>query len=148
MIVMIKGNVGYPITLDPTVWIFDDRKMELEKAFIEKKEEETNHSVFHKPPVNRSISKMEGEAYLKNSYVIPLHDFLNHSEPQADAGEVEFVRSNGKNEKISLEDAKNGYLLFSLEGKPLREDGPVHFYYKDGSNQDNPIKYITEIHVH
>ncbi|CEI84427.1 hypothetical protein J18TS1_13490 [Oceanobacillus oncorhynchi subsp. incaldanensis] len=148
MIVMIKGNVGYPITLDPTVWIFDDRKVELEKAFTEPEEQETFTSNFQKPPVNRSISKMEGEAYLKNSYVIPLHDFLNNAEPKADAAEVEFIKSNGENEKIALEDAKNGYLLFSLEGKPLREDGPVHFYYKDGSNQDNPIKYIKEIHIH
>lgn len=145
---MIKGNVGYPITLDPTVWIFDDRKIELEKAFVEKEEEAASTSIFHKPPVNRSISKMEGEEYLKNSYVIPLHDFLNNAEPKANAEEIEFIKSNDENEKIALKDAKNGYLLFSSEGKPLFEDGPVHFYYKDGSNQDNPIKYIKEIHVH
>ncbi|GIO22336.1 hypothetical protein [Oceanobacillus sp. J11TS1] len=148
MIVMIKGNVGYPITLDPTVWIFDDRKIELENAFIEREEKESNDFIFQKPPVNRSISKMEGEEYLKNSYVIPLHDFLNNSEPKADATEVEFIKSDGNNEKVTLEDAKNGYLLFSLEGKPLREDGPVHFYFKDGSNQSNPIKRIKEIYVH
>ncbi|MFD1450641.1 MULTISPECIES: hypothetical protein [Oceanobacillus] len=148
MIVMIKGNVGYPITLDPTVWIFDDRKIELEKAFIEREENKDSESIFQKPPVNRSISKMEGEEYLKNSYVIPLHDFLNNAEPKPNAKEAEFIKNNGKNEKISLEDAKNGYLLFSQKGKPLREDGPVHFYYKDGSNQDNPIKHIKEIHIH
>ncbi|GGP15865.1 hypothetical protein [Oceanobacillus neutriphilus] len=148
MIVMIKGNVGYPITLDPTVWIFDDRKIELEKAFIEREDDKGSESIFQKPPVNRSISKMEGEEYLKNSYVIPLHDFLNNAEPEANAKEAEFIKNNGDNEKISLEDAKNGYLLFSRKGKPLREDGPVHFYYKDGSNQDNPIKHIKEIHIH
>ncbi|MFD1066114.1 hypothetical protein [Oceanobacillus locisalsi] len=148
MIVMIKGNVGYPITLDPTVWIFDDRKVELENAFTEKEEEETSSFIFHKPPVNRSVSKMEGEEYLKNSYVIPLHDFLNNAEPKTDAQEVEFIKSSGENETVSLEDAKNGYLLFSSEGKPLFEDGPVHFYDKDGSNKDNPVKYIKEIHVH
>lgn len=148
MIVMIKGNVGYPITLDPTVWIFDDRKIELEKAFIEREEEKTSDFNFQKPPVNRSVSKMEGEEYLKNSYVIPLHDFLNNSEPKTDATEVEFIKSDGNNEKVTLEDAEKGYLLFSFEGKPLREDGPVHFYFKDGSNQDNPIKNIKEIFIH
>ena len=32
-IVTITGNVKYPITLDPSVWIFDDRKFDLEQFF-------------------------------------------------------------------------------------------------------------------
>ncbi|MDY0408070.1 hypothetical protein [Paracerasibacillus soli] len=36
MIVQLTGNITYPITLDPTVWIFDDRKIKLEEAFNEK----------------------------------------------------------------------------------------------------------------
>lgn len=148
MIVMIKGNVHYPITLDPTVWIFDDRKIELEKAFTQRETESESESIFHKPPVNRSISKMEGESFLKNSYVIPLYDFINNAEPKPDATEVEFVCSGEKNQKISLESAKNGYFLFSMKGKPLHEDGPVHFYYRDGSNQDNPIKHIKQITIY
>ncbi len=36
MIIQIKGNVKYPITLDPSVWIFDDRKILLEDAFKDK----------------------------------------------------------------------------------------------------------------
>lgn len=36
LIIQIKGNVKYPITLDPSVWIFDDRKILLEDAFKDK----------------------------------------------------------------------------------------------------------------
>ena len=31
-------------------------------------------------------------------------------------------------------------LCFSNNGKPLKEDGPVHVYFGDGSNKQNPIK--------
>jgi len=34
-IIQFKGDVGFKLTLDPTVWIFDDRKLDLEKYFTE-----------------------------------------------------------------------------------------------------------------
>lgn len=146
MIVMIKGKVKYPITLDPTVWIFDDRKIKLEEAFELKEDKQEEYSGFQKPPVNRSISKMEGEEFLKNSYVMPLNDFIHNAEPTSEAKTAKLVSgSDVSYETIAYEDLINGYFLFSNNGKPLKEDGPVHFYYRDGSNQDNPVKYIKEI---
>ena len=38
-IVDIKGKVKYKITLDPSVWIFDDRKADLDSFF----EQQTKH---------------------------------------------------------------------------------------------------------
>ena len=32
-IVPIKGNVQHAITMDPSVWIFDDRRIDLEDFF-------------------------------------------------------------------------------------------------------------------
>ncbi|MFS0751972.1 hypothetical protein [Oceanobacillus sp. 1P07AA] len=146
MIVMIKGNVHYPITLDPTVWIFDDRKIKLEEAFKIEKNKQDEYSGFQKPPVNRSISKMEGEEFLKNSYIMPLYDFISNAEPTREATTVKLITGTEDSfETISVENLLNGYFLFSKNGKPLKEDGPVHFYYGDGSNQDNPIKNIKEI---
>lgn len=29
-VIQVKGNVTYPITIDPSVWIFDDRKFPFE----------------------------------------------------------------------------------------------------------------------
>ena len=33
IIIPIKGAVTYQLTLDPTVWIFDDRKLDLKTYF-------------------------------------------------------------------------------------------------------------------
>lgn len=162
MIVPIIGNVTYSITLDPTVWIFDDRKIEFDKAFetipderieedeLEKAANRWNRAVYEphsKPPVNRSISKLEGEKILKGTFVMPIEDFITHCEIKSDATAASLIIADGEEVKISLEELKNSYLLFAVDGKPLLEDGPVHFYHKDGSNRDNPIKFVQKIKV-
>ncbi|WP_085992510.1 hypothetical protein [Oceanobacillus senegalensis] len=162
MILPIVGNVSYSITLDPTVWIFDDRKILLEEAFttgqetkkenkLEKAAERFNNEVvgqYSKPPVNRSISKMEGKEFLKNSYVMPIKDFIRNAEIKSTAKHAILKVENDKsNIQISLEELENGYLQFSRDGKPLKDDGPVYFYYNDGSNKDNPIKNIKKIEI-
>lgn len=158
MIIPIIGNVTYSITLDPTVWIFDDRKILLEDAFkehtdhdeetdeLEKASERYNKEVFQiaKPPVNRSIKKFEREKILKSSYVMPLDDFINNAEVKPDASEVTLELDNDE-VTISLKELKNSYFLFAIDGKPLKEDGPVHLYYKNGSNKENPIKSIKKL---
>lgn len=156
MIVPITGNVTYPITLDPTVWIFDERKILLEHAFAantnsadddeeaKKAAERWERAVFQKPPVNPGISRKEGNEILKNSYVMPIKDFLDHTKSREDATKAVFVTPD-EEISIALDDFRNGLFLFSIEGKPLRKDGPVHFFYQDGSNRDNPIKHIQKI---
>lgn len=49
-ILFINGKVRFPITIDPTVWIFDDRKVDLTTYFDETRE-----------------NTSELEAYLKNT---------------------------------------------------------------------------------
>ncbi|MFC3040206.1 hypothetical protein ACFOGI_08060 [Virgibacillus xinjiangensis] len=159
MIVPIKGNVFYTITLDPTVWIFDDRKILLEDAFnasavpIEEKDEAEaaserfNREVYEhqiKPPVNRSVSRMEGKEILANSYVMPIRDFLENAEVKSDATAATIVTKNGTHQ-LTLDELHQSYFLFAVDGKPLKEDGPVHLYYGDGSNQEDPIRNVSEI---
>ncbi|MFC4025430.1 hypothetical protein ACFOUV_16705 [Oceanobacillus longus] len=161
MIVPITGKVSYSITLDPTVWIFDDRKILLNEAFSKKVEEteemddlekiserfnrEVLETKMNRPPVNKSISKLEGEEILKNSYVMPLHDFITNAEIKADAKNATFITDSEEDVTVTLPELEDGYFLFSLNGKPLREDGPVHYFYKNGSNKDNPVKNIKKI---
>ena len=38
-------------------------------------------------------------------------------------------------------------LKYSIDGKPLREDGPIHVLFKDGSNIDNPIRNVVAINI-
>ncbi|RKQ37361.1 hypothetical protein [Oceanobacillus halophilus] len=159
MIIPIAGKVSYSITLDPTVWIFDERKILLENAFSprgEKKKEDSikkaaerfDRAVLQKskPPINPGITKKEGEEILKNSYVMPIRDFINNAVVDDSAKDVTLITSDdAENTTLSLEVLKEGYFLFSINGKPIMEDGPVYFYYKDGSNKDNPIKNIKKI---
>ncbi|MBP1948764.1 hypothetical protein [Virgibacillus litoralis] len=159
MIVPIIGNVTYSITLDPTVWIFDDRKILLEEAFTEKENKQVeenelenaskrwSRAVYQQkinPPVNKSISRFEREKILENSYVMPINEFVGHAEVNESATDVTLVTSKG-DEHISLEALQSCYLLFAVDGKPLKEEGPVHLFYKDGSNKDNPITGINKI---
>jgi|SRR5690625_3482900 len=158
MIVQLKGKVNFPITLDPTVWIFDDRKIVLEEVFsndysqdqrnednIKKRAkmfEQTYNSI--KPPVNKSINRFEREKILVNSYVMPIRDFLNHAELKNEAKSA-ILKRNNDDVIITIEQLVDSYLLFSIKGKPIIEEGPVQLLFGDGTNKHDPIKNIVQI---
>lgn len=161
MIVPITGNVTYNITLDPTVWIFDDRKILFENAFKTDTNKETKQSeaskteqrwgreVYQekvKPPVHNTVKRYDKKEILSSSYVIPINDFLINAEIKEDATKVTLVTDQGE-QSITIQQLENSYLLFAIKGKPVRDRGPVQLYFKDGSNQDNPIKGISEIKI-
>ncbi|WP_407268134.1 hypothetical protein [Radiobacillus sp. PE A8.2] len=159
MIVQLTGNVTYPITLDPTVWIFDDRKLIFEEAFsnnIQKKTDNDEiknaslrwqkeyHPKMINPPVNKTISKAERENIFIYTYVMPITDFVNHSEIKQEAKQAKIVTTKG-DQIITLDQLKQCLLLFAKAGKPITDDGPVHLYFQDGSNKQEPIKGVTKI---
>ncbi|MCT2538100.1 hypothetical protein NC661_09610 [Aquibacillus koreensis] len=160
MIIQLKGKVAYPLTIDPTVWIFDDRKIPFEEAFLSTtKKEETEvdelkkaadrfqREVYRqsvKPPVNKSISRIDKETLLKSTYVIPFEDFLNTAEIAADAKNARLETNEG-DVTITIDQLQNSLLLFAKDGKPLKETGPVHLYFRDGTNFDSPIKGFNKI---
>lgn len=159
-IIQFSGNIQYKITLDPTVWIFDDRKLELDKAFklmddsteddlesytkrISEQWEKERAQGASFPPVNRSVKRMEKDKILSGTFVMPIQPFIEHAEPSRNVSNVSIVQNDGTSLTISFSKVKTAFLCFSKNGKPLNEDGPVHLYFKDGSNRDNPIKNIT-----
>ncbi|UOQ43171.1 hypothetical protein MUN89_14665 [Halobacillus salinarum] len=161
MIVQIKGNVKYPITLDPTIWIFDDRKRTYDEVFnkaeAQKQAEEENElkrkslrfdrEVYQQklnPPVNKSINRYEKERILKDTFLMPLKPFIHTSEPDSKVEKVYLETDEGQLE-LQTDDLAQALLLFSREGKPIKERGPVHLYFEDGSNKHDPIKGITKI---
>lgn len=159
-ILPIKGKVNYAITLDASVWIFDDRKIDLEEFLkfdgsYEKNENDYIRAQAErwerertgiKPPVNKSIKRFEKERVLTGSFVIPLKPFLSNAEPTTDSERVQLDSSDGSH-FLTIDEAMNGFLRFSKDGKPLREDGPTHFYYGDGSNASEPLKNVSGITV-
>ncbi|WP_413301541.1 peptidyl-prolyl cis-trans isomerase [Bacillus sp. 1P10SD] len=157
-IIMITGKVKYTITLDPGVWIFDDRRIDLTTYFLTKNKNSDSLEEYTKavskhwdreimegaifPPTLKSEKKFEKEKVLTGTFGIPLKPFLLNAEPNSDALTL-VIHSKDKQYEFPLEDAYDLIVGFSKEGKPLSSDGPIHIYLSDGSNQDNPIKNVT-----
>jgi hypothetical protein len=157
-IIPIKGKVKYKITLDPGVWIFDDRKVDLNTYFQQAETADRQLEEYTKaiskhwdreimegavyPPTLKTESKFQKEKLLNGTFGIPFKPFLENSEPEADAKYV-VIECGHEEVKLSLEESYGLILGFAKEGKPLKEDGPIHAYYKDGSNLDHPIKNIS-----
>ncbi|MFA8437627.1 peptidyl-prolyl cis-trans isomerase [Pueribacillus sp. YX66] len=160
-IIQFSGDIEYKITLDPSVWIFDDRKIELDKAFdimgdrklddlesytkkISKQWDKERSQGASFPPVNRSVQRMDKDKVLTETYVMPIQPFINNAEPAEHVETVSIVQKDGTTISIALSKIKDAFLCFSKNGKPLTKDGPVHLYFRDGSNRNKPIKNITE----
>jgi hypothetical protein len=158
-ILLISGKVKYSITLDPSVWIFDDRKVDLTTYFSKSMEQYNELEEYTKsiskhwdreiiegavyPPTLKTEKKYEKEKVLTGSFGISLQPFINNAEPTEEAT-VLVIKTSTSVHEIPLDIAQDLILGFSKSGKPLSEDGPVHVYYGDGSNQQNPIKNVRE----
>ncbi|MGG4490669.1 peptidyl-prolyl cis-trans isomerase [Metabacillus idriensis] len=158
-IILIKGNIAFPITLDPGVWIFDDRKVDLTVYFDEFKiernelEEYTKAVSKHwdqeiregaKLPENKNHKRTEKEKILNGTFGIPFLPFLKNAEP-ADSAQYAVFKTRQGDVRMPLEEASALILGFSKNGKPLTDEGPVTLYYGDGRNRDNPVTNIKEI---
>lgn len=161
-ILFINGKVRFPITIDPTVWIFDDRKVDLTTYFDETRENTSELEAYLKtlqnigiaksvmvfafPPIQQSVKKYKKEQLITGTFGIPFQPFLANAEISDDATQVE-IETVDDTITLPLETVKHAILGFSKEGKPLKEDGPVHLYYNDGSNRQNPIRNIRKFTI-
>ncbi|WP_144509403.1 peptidyl-prolyl cis-trans isomerase [Bacillus sp. FJAT-22090] len=162
LIIPIKGAVKFNITLDPTVWIFDDRKIDLDEFFSgeyeykDELEEYTKVTSAHWsreiiegatfPPTLKTEKKFERTKVLTSTYGIELQQFILNAEPSEDASTFVIETQEG-DYSCPLDELDSFLLKFSHKGKPLREDGPVHVLKKDGSNINNPIKFVTAFRI-
>src|SRR3954468_13650994 len=119
-IILLTGNVKYSITLGPTVWIFDDRKIDLTTYFTETFEhsdelEEYTKSVSKHwdreimegaiyPPTLKTEKKYEKERVLTGTFGIPFKPFLLNSEPAPEAKSL-VVHTTTEEIEIPLETA-------------------------------------------
>ena len=161
-IISITGAVQYNLTLDPTVWIFDDRKLDLTTYFDQEKEAVDDEKYLREvgahwsreimegavfPPTLKTERKFDRKGMLTGTFGIEIKPFLENATILDTATEVVFETTDGSEHTFSIEEAKTLIFKFSHEGKPLLEDGPVHILFADGSNRDNPIKNIAAIRV-
>ncbi|MBP0724771.1 peptidyl-prolyl cis-trans isomerase [Bacillus sp. RG28] len=158
----ISGNVQFELTIDPSVWIFDERKIELDEFFdltyqnINEEElylqrvskhwdREITEGAKLTPP-NEKLMASEKKKWLSQSYGMPLKYFLKNAKINEDATNI-IIETTSSEIKLTVDEAMNGLLAFSIKGKPLRENGPVHFYYADIRNKNEPITDIRKIIV-
>lgn len=162
-IIPIKGAVTYKITIDPTVWIFDDRRLDLKTYFDRKLEEDSEDMKYLLsmgkhwsreimegatfPPTLKTERKFDRQGMKTGTFGMEIKHFLKNAEIQDSATRVVFECENGIEHAFSIDEAKTIIFKFSQDGKPLLEDGPVHLLFADGSNVDNPIKNIRAIRV-
>ncbi len=157
-VIVIKGAVTYPITLDPGVWIFDDRKIDLRTYQPEASAAEPGETDYLKgtgaqwdkellegatPPSERpSMIALRGA--LEGDYGIKLAPFLENAQPKPQATHVRIHREDAEAVILPLAEAKRAILQFAKSGKPIRERGPVLFYLPEQLvNGDEPLDAIT-----
>ncbi|MCO4850968.1 peptidyl-prolyl cis-trans isomerase [Bacillus vallismortis] len=158
-VIQVKGNVTYPITIDPSVWIFDDRKFlfdskgDSQGIHIQSSGDESDldpERVIREgqitPPTLQTEKQYEKQKLMKGSFAMQLGTVLKNAEPLSSATECVFVTSSGKT-TVSLETALNSIVHFSEAGKPIQEGGPVHIYFEDPVDHDQPITDIKEIEI-
>ena len=151
MIILIKGNIKYPLTLDPSVWIFDDRKIPFENFLTGKddtKDCEEKYNSYEqkiKPPVQASLEKFKQAGPGSGSYIMPLKPFIERSEPAiASNNAILLSNNNTLIAELSINELMESALLFAIEGKQISEGGPGHLYLSN--NQTSvPIKGFSNI---
>lgn len=92
--IQIKGDVKFPITLDSTTWIFDDRKVKIEdiengifegtKPIKFEDNREWNRAILEgqtNPPTLNSEIKYRKRAVLEDSFAINMTPFFKNAEP-------------------------------------------------------------------
>lgn len=117
-IILITGNIKFKITLDPTIWIFDDRRFELS-------------------------DRLEGT----HGLAMEIEPFIHNTEPAENTTGAVLYFHNGEQIRISLATLLASYLCFAVDGKPIKNGGPALLYFADGSNKDKPIRDIKEIEL-
>lgn len=162
-IIPIKGKVKHSITLDPTVWIFDDRKLDLQSFFTEgqtiKDEDEAYKQEMGKhwsreimegatfPPTLKTEKKFDRKKMVTGTFGIQLEHFIKNAVPNEDATTITFLTGTDERFSFPVTEVKNLLFKFSQDGKPLTDDGPVHVLFMDGSNQQQPIRNVREITI-
>jgi len=159
-VIVFKGAVSYPITLDPSVWIFDDRKIDLRTYQGEPEQTEAMNIDYLKgtgaqwdkemregatPPAERR-SLIEERKALEGDYGMRLAPFMENAQPHENVTHVIVHQHTGEQVKLTLEQAKRAILQFAKDGKPIRENGPVYLYLPETLlSSGEPIHSIASL---
>ncbi|MEJ7541151.1 hypothetical protein [Staphylococcus intermedius] len=158
--IQIKGDVKFPITLDSTTWIFDDRKIsleDLEKGIFEGQKpiefddnREWNRAILEgqtNPPTLNSEIEYKKRAVLKGSFAMNMTPFFKNAEPLEN---VTTIRLSNDEAHIDVPFDLLPYLFFQFakDGKRLYQDNGVDsFVYTLDEGYAYVFKHVTHIEV-
>ena len=158
--IQIKGAVNFPITLDSTTWIFDDRKVSLEdlekgvfdgtKPIQFEDNREWNRAILEgqtNPPTLNSEIKYKKRSVLEGSFVINMTPFFKTSEPQSNATAIKLFNDEDAIE-VPLDLLPYLFFQFAKDGKRLFDDNSVDsFVYDTEKGYSYEFKYVKYIEV-
>ena len=158
--IQIKGDVKFPITLDSTTWIFDDRKVKIEdiengifegtKPIKFEDNREWNRAILEgqtNPPTLNSEIKYRKRAVLEDSFAINMTPFFKNAEPLESATTIKLSNDTSSIE-IPLELLPYLFFQFAKDGKRLYDDNSVDsFVYDTEKGYSYEFKYVKYIEV-
>ena len=151
MLLQIKGNVDFVITIDSSAWIFDDRKIHIEDLVNDDEEINFDDSVEWNrqiiegetlPPTLKSEKKYRNkkEELLNGTFLMALDPFLEYADPKSVTYEI--THKDGKT-ALAYKDRYDHYAQFSKDGQRLYEDGMIDLLViKDGEIVER-YEYVT-----
>ncbi|MBI5972140.1 MULTISPECIES: hypothetical protein [Staphylococcus] len=159
--IQIKGAVKFPITLDSTTWIFDDRKVKIEdiesgvfdgtKPVNFEDNREWNRAILEgqtSPPTLNSEIKYRKRSVLEDSFAINMTPFFKNAEPYETATTIRLFNDNDSIE-IPIELLPYLFFQFAKDGKRLYDDNSVDsfIYNPESQSYSHEFKYVTHIEV-
>lgn len=151
MLLQIKGNVDFVITIDSSAWIFDDRKIHIEDLVNDDEEINFDDSVEWNrqiiegetlPPTLKSEKKYRNkkEELLNGTFLMALDPFLEYADPKSVTYEI--THKDGKT-ALLYKDRYEHYAQFSKDGQRLYDDGMIDLLIiKDGEIVER-YEYVT-----
>ncbi|WP_031548383.1 hypothetical protein [Salinicoccus luteus] len=157
MIIQIMGNVRFQITLDPSTWIFDDRKEELDKVLANDGDEEQiefsdskewSRQIIEgttKPPTLKSEKKFKKQELLDGTFVICLKPFLEYTEPERGEDAMITFTHDGETTILPYNQRHKFYAHFSQDGKRIYDDGFIDVLVIGDGEIEKRLEHVTGI---
>ncbi|MEQ6029010.1 hypothetical protein [Staphylococcus saccharolyticus] len=158
--IQIKGAVKFPITLDSTTWIFDDRKVsieDLERGVFDgtrpinfDDNREWNRAILEgqtNPPTLDSEIKYKKRSILDGTFAINMTPFFKNAELNNDARAIKLYNEEHSIE-VHMELLPYLFFQFAKDGKRLYNDNAVDsFIYIPEKGYSYQFNYVTHIEV-
>ena len=159
--IQIKGLVKFPITLDSTTWIFDDRKVKIEdiesgvfegtKPIRFEDNREWNRAILEgqtNPPTLNSEIKYRKRSVLEDSFAINMTPFFKITEPKDNATAIKLFNDESSIE-VPIELLPYLFFQFAKDGKRMYDDNAVDSFVfnPDKKGYSHEFKYVTHIEV-